>query len=66
MKTASHDAPASPPSDIPTATALHLFVVLARALNAVSAHAEAHVAKQGLAGAHAVIIVPSTAATACL
>ena len=50
MKTTPHDTPAASPTDPPTATALHLFVVLARAFAAVAAHTEAHVAKHGLTG----------------
>lgn len=48
--TSAADAPAEPPTDIPTATALHLFVVLARAFAAVGAHTEAHVARHDLTG----------------
>lgn len=45
------DAPAAPPSDVPTATALKLLVVLARAMSSVAKHTESHVAKYDLTGA---------------
>lgn len=45
------DAPASPPSDIPTATALKLLVVLARAMASIARHTEAHIARHGLTAA---------------
>jgi len=42
------DAPATPPQDVPTATALKLWVVLARANAAIAAHAVADMARHGL------------------
>lgn len=42
------DAPATPPQDIPTATALKLWIVLSRATAAVQAHVEADIARHGL------------------
>lgn len=42
------DAPALPPTDVPTATALKLWVVLSRAAAAVEAHAVADMARHGL------------------
>ena len=45
---AGPDAPAIPPQDIPTATALKLWVVLSRATAAVQAHVEADIARHGL------------------
>lgn len=42
------DAPATPPQDVPTATALKLWVVLSRATAAVQAHAVADMARNGL------------------
>jgi MarR family 2-MHQ and catechol resistance regulon transcriptional repressor len=42
------DAPATPPQDIPTATALKLWVVLARAYSSVEAHAVADIERHGL------------------
>ncbi len=44
----SADSPASPPSDVPTATALKLWVILARASAAVQAHATADMERNGL------------------
>jgi MarR family 2-MHQ and catechol resistance regulon transcriptional repressor len=46
--TAGPDAPATPPQDVPTATALKLWVVLSRATAAVEAHAVADMARNGL------------------
>lgn len=45
------DAPAAPPSDPPTATALKLLVVLARAMSSIARHTEAHVTRHDLTGA---------------
>lgn len=45
------DEPAALPEDPPTATALKLFVVLARTMAALGAHAEADIARHGLTGA---------------
>lgn len=45
---AEADAPATPPEDVPTATALKLWVVLSRAFAAVEAHASADIARHGL------------------
>lgn len=42
------DAPATPPQDVPTATALKLWVVLSRAAAAVEAHAVADMARHEL------------------
>jgi MarR family 2-MHQ and catechol resistance regulon transcriptional repressor len=42
------DAPATPPQDVPTATALKLWVVLARAYSSVEAHAIADIERHGL------------------
>ena len=42
------DAPATPPQDVPTATALKLWVVLSRAATAVQAHAVADMSRHGL------------------
>lgn len=42
------EAPATPPQDVPTATALKLWVVLSRATAAVQAHAVADMARHGL------------------
>ena len=42
------DVPAIPPQDVPTATALKLWVVLARATAAVQAHSEADMTRRGL------------------
>jgi MarR family transcriptional regulator, 2-MHQ and catechol-resistance regulon repressor len=42
------DAPAEPPQDVPTATALKLWVVLARATSAIEAHVVADIARHGL------------------
>ena len=42
------DAPAVPPQDVPTATALKLWIVLSRATAAVQAHVEADIARHGL------------------
>lgn len=42
------DAPATPPQDVPTATALKLWVVLSRAAAAVQAHAVADMTRHGL------------------
>lgn len=42
------DTPAPPPQDVPTATALKLWVVLSRATAAVQAHAVADMARNGL------------------
>lgn len=41
------DAPATPPQDVPTATALKLWVVLSRAAAAVEAHAVADMTRNG-------------------
>lgn len=48
MKARTHHAPAAPPDDVPTATALKLYVVLTRAAAAVHAHARADIASHGL------------------
>ncbi|MBP7549712.1 MAG: MarR family transcriptional regulator [Gemmatimonadaceae bacterium] len=45
------DAPAPPPQDVPTATALKLWVVLARANAAIEAHARADIERHGLSPA---------------
>jgi len=45
------DAPALPPQDVPTATALKLWIVLARANAAIAAHAQAHIDRYELSGA---------------
>lgn len=42
------DRPASPPSDVPTATALKLWVVLSRANAAIEAHVTADIERHGL------------------
>ena len=42
------DTPAIPPQDVPTATALKLWVVLSRAAAAVQAHAVADMTRNGL------------------
>lgn len=42
------DHPAEPPTDVPTATALKLWVVLARAHAAVTAHVTADIERHGL------------------
>lgn len=42
------DAPAVPPQDVPTATALKLWIILSRATAAVQAHVEADIARHGL------------------
>jgi MarR family 2-MHQ and catechol resistance regulon transcriptional repressor len=42
------DAPAPPPQDVPTATALKLWVVLARANAAIEAHVRADIERLGL------------------
>jgi MarR family transcriptional regulator, 2-MHQ and catechol-resistance regulon repressor len=44
----SPDAPAQLPQDVPTATALKLWIVLARANAAVEAHARADIDRHGL------------------
>lgn len=48
---AGADAPALPPQDVPTATALKLWVVLARANAAIEAHATADIERHGLSPA---------------
>jgi MarR family 2-MHQ and catechol resistance regulon transcriptional repressor len=48
MTRVAHTAPAAPPSDPPTATALKLYVVLTRAAEALHAHARADIASHGL------------------
>jgi MarR family 2-MHQ and catechol resistance regulon transcriptional repressor len=48
LSAADPDAPATPPQDIPTATALKLWIVLSRATAAVQAHVEADIARHGL------------------
>lgn len=54
MKTTKHgqiaieDAPAAAPSDVPTATALKLWVILSRAAAAVSGHSTADIDRHGL------------------
>lgn len=48
LSSADPDAPATPPQDIPTATALKLWIVLSRATAAVQAHVEADIARHGL------------------
>lgn len=54
----SAEAAATPLSDVPTATALRLFVVLARAAAAVHRHSEADIASHGLtAGEFAILEV---------
>jgi MarR family transcriptional regulator, 2-MHQ and catechol-resistance regulon repressor len=45
------DAPATPPQDVPTATALKLWVVLARANAAIEAHAKADIERHDLTAA---------------
>lgn len=45
------DAPAKPPQDVPTATALRLWVVLARANAAIEAHTRADIERHGLTSA---------------
>lgn len=47
-QTGTLDAPAAPPADVPTATALKLWVVLSRAAAAVEAHAVADMTRHGL------------------
>lgn len=42
------DRPAVPPQDVPTATALKLWVVMARATRAVEAHVAADIERHGL------------------
>lgn len=42
------DAPAVPPQDVPTATALKLWIILSRATAAVQAHVESDIARHGL------------------
>lgn len=42
------DAPATPPQDVPTATALKLWVVLSRANAAIEAHVRADIERHGL------------------
>jgi MarR family 2-MHQ and catechol resistance regulon transcriptional repressor len=42
------DAPAEPPQDVPTATALKLWVILARANAAIEAHVVADIERHGL------------------
>lgn len=44
----SPDAPALPPQDVPTATALRLWIVLARANAAIEAHVRADIDRHGL------------------
>lgn len=47
-RVAGADAPALPPHDVPTATALKLWVVLARATAAIEAHAKADIERHDL------------------
>lgn len=56
MKSTKSPAGAPPVSDVPTATALKLYVVLARAWAAVQRHAEASIAASGLSGAEFAIL----------
>ncbi len=42
------DQPAAPPADVPTATALKLWVILARAAASVTAHSTADIERHGL------------------
>jgi MarR family 2-MHQ and catechol resistance regulon transcriptional repressor len=48
MKDKMYPAAAAPPGDVPTATALKLYVVLTRAAQALHAHARADIARHGL------------------
>ncbi len=48
--TPATDVPAAAPADVPTTTALKLFVVLARAVRALAAHTDADIARHGLSG----------------